>query len=208
MLHDLIAKGEGTHLEFKRTVDSAAKIAKTLAAFANTSGGLLLVGVQDNGHVQGIASEQQEMEKIEEAADRLCDPPLSLAYEVRLSEGKNVLLIRVAESEDKPHVVRDAHGNRVTYVRVRDKSVPAGHRMADILRTVQRDADPALVESGKVKGLLAYLRANGSINTKRFARLINVSERRALKMLTELARHNVLLLHEQHNHVSYYLRKQ
>ncbi|MBC7571997.1 MAG: ATP-binding protein, partial [Spirosoma sp.] len=41
-LDALIEQGEGVRLEFKRTLSSAWRIARTLAAFANTSGGTLL----------------------------------------------------------------------------------------------------------------------------------------------------------------------
>jgi predicted HTH transcriptional regulator len=44
----LIAEGEGDTLDFKKTISSASKIAKTIAAFANHKGGRLLIGVNDN----------------------------------------------------------------------------------------------------------------------------------------------------------------
>jgi hypothetical protein len=199
MLQELIRKGEGTQLEFKRTIDTAAKIAKTLAAFANTSGGILLIGVEDNGNIKGVDSEQREMERIEEAADFLCEPPLTVAYETLFYEGKKVLKILIQPSEEKPHSVKDAEGNTAVYVRVRDKSIPVGKRTVDVLNSVQKEVNPALMRSGNVKTLFAYLQKYGSINSKRFAKLINVSERRALKMLTELVRQNILLHHQQHN---------
>src|SRR5690349_20694999 len=103
---DLIARGEGTHLEFKSTIESAIKIAKTLAAFANTMGGVLLVGVRDDRKIKGIVSERQEMEKIEMAADFLCNPPIAISYESKYVEGKQILVIRIPESSDKPHIVQ------------------------------------------------------------------------------------------------------
>jgi hypothetical protein len=39
---NLAETGEGTYLEFKRTIPSAHKIAREMAAFANTKGGTLL----------------------------------------------------------------------------------------------------------------------------------------------------------------------
>jgi predicted HTH transcriptional regulator len=199
MLQELIRKGEGIQLEFKSTIDTSAKIAKTLAAFANTSGGILLIGVEDSGNVRGVASEQQEMEKIEEAADFLCEPPLTVTYEAKFYEGRKVLHIRVEESEDKPHSIKDAQGKSVVYVRVRDKSVPVGRRAVDVLNTVRKEINEGLLQTNNIKMLLSYLQKYDSINSKRFAKLINVSERRALKVLTELVRQNILLLHQQHN---------
>jgi ATP-dependent DNA helicase RecG len=48
----LILKGESEQIEFKSSFDREA--IETLAAFANTTGGNLLVGVQDNGVVSGV----------------------------------------------------------------------------------------------------------------------------------------------------------
>jgi predicted HTH transcriptional regulator len=50
----MIAEGEHLRQDFKTRVEDARKIARTLAAFANTAGGRLLVGVRDNGTVCGV----------------------------------------------------------------------------------------------------------------------------------------------------------
>ncbi len=207
MLLDLIERGEGAHLEFKSTIESAIKIAKTLAAFANTTGGILLVGVRDDRKIQGIISEQQEIGKIEMAADFLCNPPITISYESKYVEGKQILVICIPESPDKPHTTQDIQGNCLVYVRAKDRSVPVGKRMTDVLNSVQKALDPVFMQSGNVKTLLAYLQRNGSINGKRFAKLINVSERRAAKLLMELVRQNILLLHDHQQAISYSLKQ-
>jgi predicted HTH transcriptional regulator len=53
----LIAEGENDTLDFKKTISSASKIAKTMTAFANHKGGRLLVGVNDNKTISGTRSE-------------------------------------------------------------------------------------------------------------------------------------------------------
>ncbi|MEM9666450.1 MAG: ATP-binding protein, partial [Bacteroidota bacterium] len=47
-LTKLIATGEGLHLEFKRKVPSPARFSKEVVALANTQGGRLLIGVDDD----------------------------------------------------------------------------------------------------------------------------------------------------------------
>ena len=47
-VQQMIEEGEQTQ-DFKMRIDDAAKIARTLVAFANTDGGRLLIGVKDNG---------------------------------------------------------------------------------------------------------------------------------------------------------------
>jgi predicted HTH transcriptional regulator len=55
-LKKLIAGGENQQLDFKFCVSDSRKIARTLAAFANSDGGRLLIGVKDNGSIAGISS--------------------------------------------------------------------------------------------------------------------------------------------------------
>lgn len=51
---ELIAKGESKTLELKERLPSNVKIAKTVIAFANTSGGMLIIGIKDNLEIQGL----------------------------------------------------------------------------------------------------------------------------------------------------------
>lgn len=51
-----ILKGrEGKTLEFKRDISSLKPIMKTLVAFANTAGGILIIGREDDGTIRGIS---------------------------------------------------------------------------------------------------------------------------------------------------------
>ena len=47
-LKEMILSGESTTVEFKRKFTSPEKIAKELTSFANTKGGYLLIGVDDD----------------------------------------------------------------------------------------------------------------------------------------------------------------
>ena len=70
----LIAQGESAQLEFKSTarwnLKEAKKdrtmeevILKTIAAFLNTNGGTLLIGVEDNGNILGLQPDYQTLQK-------------------------------------------------------------------------------------------------------------------------------------------------
>lgn len=205
MIESLIEQGEGTTIEFKSTVDSALKIAKTLTAFANTKGGILLVGVSDSGKISGIHSELQQMQKIEEAALHFCEPPVGISYEVLYAAGRQVLLIRIAESEQKPHAVRDGSTHTV-YVRAKDKSVPVGINMAKVLQNAQTLPANNLPQPRNIKTLLTFLQKNESVTIKKFAKMINVSEGRAAAMLKELVWQGILLMHDNQRPVTYSLK--
>ena len=53
-IEKLIEQGEHQHLDFKFAVNDSRKIARSLVAFANTTGGKLLIGVKDNGTIAGV----------------------------------------------------------------------------------------------------------------------------------------------------------
>ena len=186
---ELIAQGEGSRLEFKSTISSAQRIAKTLVAFANTSGGLLLVGIDDDGRVSGIESEYHEMQKIERATDFFVEPALAISYEVLVYEGKDVLVVTVPESDEKPIRAIDERGKRILYVRSRDKSVPTNKLILS-----QDAVDNKLLQSPTVRTLLQFLRKNDTITAAKMAQLINVSDQRAEKMLREYTEKGLLLM--------------
>ena len=66
-IYNLIAQGEHVRQDFKYEISDARKIARSVSAFANTEGGRLLVGVNDNGKIAGVRSEE-EIYMIEAAA--------------------------------------------------------------------------------------------------------------------------------------------
>jgi len=188
-LPDLIAQGEGSRLEFKSTISTSARIARTLCAFANTGGGTLLIGVNDDGKIGGVESEIREMRKIEQATDFMVEPSLSVSYQVVIADGKPVIVIDVPESTDKPHHAVDDQGNRTIYVRAKDKSVPTNKLIME-----QESTDKSLLQSPNVKTLLQFLRKNEFVTADRMAKLVNISDYRANKLLHQLAGHGLLLM--------------
>ena len=54
-LRELIANGESSRVDFKRDVIENRQLAKELVAFANLQGGCVLLGVDDDGSVRGLA---------------------------------------------------------------------------------------------------------------------------------------------------------
>ena len=58
-IQNLIEDGEHEQQDFKFKISDARKIARSISAFANHSGGCLLVGVKDNGKVVGIECEEE-----------------------------------------------------------------------------------------------------------------------------------------------------
>jgi predicted HTH transcriptional regulator len=108
---------ESDILEFKLRIDRQRKIARTLAAFANTSGGTLVVGVRDNGSVAGCRAEE-EAYMVEGAAQRYCRPEVKLSLRAERWEHKDVLVVEVPASVVAPHAAQEEDSDEWTvYVR-------------------------------------------------------------------------------------------
>ena len=100
-IQDLIEEGEHEHQDFKFQISDARKIARSISAFANNSGGHLLVGVKDNGRIAGVRSDE-EIYMIEQAAQMYCRPPQKVQCTVYRVEGKSVLKVDIAPADALP----------------------------------------------------------------------------------------------------------
>jgi predicted HTH transcriptional regulator len=199
----LIEQGEGFTIEFKRKVSTPEKIARALIAFANTKGGHILFGVDDDGSIVGVESEKSEADLILEAGSAYCEPEIRPEIDIVPFNGKDVIVATVDESNDKPHYFAGAmngpaengEGTRV-YIRVNDKTVMASKEVVKILRNERPDAPPVRIEYGEnEKRLFRYLDAHERITAKEFSHLVNISEHRASRILVGLVRAGVVRIH-------------
>lgn len=89
----VVQEGEGLHAEFKSSLPkNATDIAKVMASFANTAGGTILVGVTDDGHIEGVAEPDEVMQRLANIAQASCRPPLSPMMG-RFPVGSNAYLV-------------------------------------------------------------------------------------------------------------------
>lgn len=123
-LKALIREGEHQQLDFKFRVDDSKKIARTLAAFANTDGGKLLIGVKDNGKITGV-DPSEELHMIDAAAAMYCKPAVQFSSVVWQEDMKLVLEIRVEKTVKKPILALDEEGKWKAYVRRNDHTLLA-----------------------------------------------------------------------------------
>jgi hypothetical protein len=197
----LIEEGEGFTLEFKRRISSPEKIARTLISFANTKGGTILFGIDDDGSVVGVESEKSEVELIEIAGRELCDPVITPKLEIVAFDGQDVIVCFVEESPLKPHYFlgerdRENGENTRVYIRVNDNTVMASKEVVKILENENPGSPPLKLSIGdNERRLFTYLEAHKRINVRDLGRLINVSDRRASRMLVQLVRAGVIRIH-------------
>jgi hypothetical protein len=121
--------------------DLQSKLVKTASAFWNTGGGVLIVGVDDRGHIDGGIPAKMGKQKLRDWVDSVLSTVTPVGpYDIRaiprakdnsqIEEGHVVLVIAFGESYDLPHMAPD---NRY-YVRAGAHSNPANHYLVEAIR--------------------------------------------------------------------------
>ncbi len=138
-LVELLQRHEGKQLEFKREVSSSAAILRTVTAFANTAGGLLLIGVEDKTRaVRGVVDALDVQERIANIISTGIHPPLMPAIEVLPWRNKSVIAVEVFPSYSCPHHVIEAGAEQGTYIRVGASNRRVDQAMREELRRSSR----------------------------------------------------------------------
>jgi predicted HTH transcriptional regulator len=198
-IEGLIEQGEHEHQDFKYQITDARKIARSISAFANNSGGHLLVGVKDNGNIVGVSSDE-EIYMIEQAAQMYCQPEQQVKFEVFRVGGKSVLKVDIAEAETKPVKAQDDNAQWRAYYRVADENVLASATHVKVMRrtTTMAPDDVVIKLSEKEELLLNYLQSHGGITMSGFERLAHISFMSAQRTVVKLCEMGIIKI-QYHN---------
>jgi predicted HTH transcriptional regulator len=115
---EILKKGEGKTVEFKRDFSSPQNIIKTIIAFANSAGGELFVGIEDNGKVVGIKNDIKEEERISNLISDNIVPRIVPDIYFLTIKNKTVLLIEVYPSSRRPHYYKKFGKLSGTFIRI------------------------------------------------------------------------------------------
>ncbi|MCD4745569.1 MAG: putative DNA binding domain-containing protein [Bacteroidales bacterium] len=92
----IISQGEGQFTEFKERLDKS--LAKEIVALANSTGGKILIGIDDSGNIQGAKITNKVKSQVIDTALN-CDPKIF----IDVSQIENLIVVSVPESKNKPH---------------------------------------------------------------------------------------------------------
>lgn len=113
-------ESESSILEFKREFPQNDQIIKTIIGFCNQNGGKLIIGVTDNGEIEGVNIRDLEhaLNSLEKAIFEATYPPIIPRIYSRRFEEKNVLEIEVSSGMSKPYYRKSEGRDRGTYIRL------------------------------------------------------------------------------------------
>ena len=130
--------GEATEYDKKQAVETKKPKSwcKSVSAFANTSGGILIFGVADDGTVIGLADAERDAETISEIIKNRLSPIPEFTLEFNTSKDeKKLIILRICKGEETPYYY-SADGVTEAYIRIGNESVPADS--TDLKRLVMR----------------------------------------------------------------------
>src|SRR5215204_2518263 len=140
----LIRGGEDTYLELKVKLSNSEKIAQEIVALANTGGGLIVFGVNDQLRVEGV----DDPEAVQEQLVRICreeiQPPLvPFIDRVAFDNGRRVVALDI-DGKRRPYRTRDGR----FYLRIgaekREASREEISSLLDEARPLRYESVPAL----------------------------------------------------------------
>ncbi len=108
-LREQAAAGEDSTRQFKSRIDNADSLAAEMAAFANADGGVIFIGVQDDGTISGMTPQEVHAanQLISNAASQHVRSPLVVQTQnILLENGNVVIALTVPAGMDKPYFDR------------------------------------------------------------------------------------------------------
>ncbi len=117
-LSEIITNGENSGVEFKRDDIPPEKIARECVAFANLKGGMILLGVEDDGTITGIKRPNCEEWVMDAVFGSYIHPRIIPFYEeVVIDKNRRIAIIRISTGTAKPYVLRHKQREDI-YIRI------------------------------------------------------------------------------------------
>lgn len=207
-LKKLVKQGEHQQLEFKQSLPAAEKLVREAIALANADGGMLLIGVDDNGEIVGLKDPEEAVYFFKKSLKRHCRPALKNSISIiPVSRKRSVVAVGIPESEKKPHyyVKEPRHRRGRAFFRLGDRSIAASRELFAILRNKRQKRDIIFEYGEAEKQLLEYLEDHGTITIPDFMRIAGISKKKASQIMVLLVSAGVLAIHPSEEEDEYTL---
>ncbi len=124
---------ESKTLEFKRDTSSLEPILKCVVAFANTAGGIILIGVDDNGDIVGLKEPARVQEQLANAIAHRIKPQILPDFHIFEAKRKSVLVIQV-DHVAVPYYLSDKGEENGVYTRLGNSTRLASKELIDEIK--------------------------------------------------------------------------
>lgn len=188
---ELAASGEGRDVEFKRGLPRPERMVRTLCAFANTRGGILLVGITDQRRIYGVEDPKAVMAELRAVAAERLVPPLRVELKSVVVREQRVVACSVPLSSQRPHRILRRDGSEEVVVRVGASNRRASGATLEALEAPRSTRALGPLE----RDVLAWLSDRRGGTVAQFAQARNVGRQRARRAFVELERSGRIVAH-------------
>lgn len=106
-IYQILDQGENSSVEFKSSAVRSESLAREIVAFANSKGGVILLGVEDDASITGLSDDKNWEQWVINISRTNINPSIHLDFEILDIENKLVGLISVPKGKDKPYQTND-----------------------------------------------------------------------------------------------------
>jgi len=152
-ISEIINQPEGRKIEFKQELPTKSDLLKTIVAFANDSGGIILIGIKDNPRIINGVPEQDLLKTEEQLSNMIfsnCEPTIIPDISFAQVEGKHIVKVLIHKGNAPPYYIKRKGVNEGVYIRVGSNSRQASsENIAELMRKRQSISYDSEVVYGK-----------------------------------------------------------
>lgn len=203
-IHGLTAQGRHRQQDFRSLATDPVELAQTISAFANTSGGRLLIGVRDDGIIAGIQTDE-EVYTVVKAAYKLCFPEADINIRTIRTESGKVVMATIPEAMAKPVCAIGTKGLKTAYMRIKDLDVPASPVIVEAWKQDQREEN-IMPYTDTESHMMEMMRLNPRQPLQIISKISHVKRFLVIKVIARLIRYNLAGWEYDGNDFLYYLK--
>lgn len=187
-LEKLCRKGEGQQLEFKQYVSEPDQIIEEVSGFLNSSGGILFIGVKDNGSINGLKFPEDDLIFILDYIDKNLVPKAVFQHEIiAINRKKGVIMLKFDPGSRKPYGIIDHNsGVKQIFYRTNDQCIKASRELKNILRSSKKKDGQTIVYSDLEGEILKIIDKEGKVSKRGLTKILDYTSRQISDCLVRL----------------------
>lgn len=176
-----------------------------LVAFSNSNGGILLIGVDDNGDIIGLKDGEEDIFLLEKLIDQRIYPKLSYNIEkIPISRKREVVQITVKEGIEKPYYVNESGKNNGTaYVRFKDESVKAGKILRMMLNYKYKESEQKLSYEREIQPVFSLMKKNEKVSIEDLSIELKINKKSAELLILKLIKADLVTFDVKNQNLFY-----
>ena len=191
-LQEILREGENKCQSFFENTDDVLEIARTLVAFSNCDGGVLLIGLKKNGKIVGV-DPQNELLNISLILQENCQPHMKISSRIFQEKVRIVLEISVLSGNEKPYNVI-YNSKKEVFIRKENRNILANKMVEDVWKFKRLNEVKPINLSTAEKTMLDLIHSNSKISLTKIHKKSNLSFSEIDRVLVRLISWNYIVM--------------